>query len=1064
MSLSRRTLLACLLAALALLPAGCAPVQVRTPPRVPVRERTIRGGETQSTTLEARAGELLRLVVEQDGVDVVVKLFDPEGLQIAVADGPDFWMWEEEIALVAEVSGPYRLEVRPFLDEAAPGVYRVRVDASRAPRDSDRTRIEALRELFAAQALPQGTVERLEHLESAVLIWRSLGDRRREAEALYQVTETLARLGRPAEAAVPFHQASGLWKELGMPAQLAWTLLESSRVERRVFQGEEARRNLEEALKLAVQAGSTFLEVRTLQALGRFHEREPRTAVPYLERAVRLAREHGYRDMEMRCLYQLGFTLDNLAEKQEALRHYEQALELSRELRDAGQEANAHNSIGHLYVSLGDLDKAVEHLEQALALNRNAKDRQHEAAALNNLALVYERLDPPKARRLYESALALGREAGNREIQAKAIGNLALLDLEAGEAGSALERSRDALGLTEGDTGAESHLRFVMGKAYRRLGDLESSRRELATALRLARERGDRVEEAKVIAQLARTERQAGDLPRALAHLREGVQLLESIRAEVVEEKLRATFLASRQDTYKLLIDTLMALHKEQPDRGHDAEALQVSELARARTLLDILAQAGADVREGADPGLVEKERRLLADIEGLERSRLDLLAKGVGSPEVRDVTARLDAALEEHRRVEADLRVSSPRYAALTQPRPADLAEIQGEVLDGRALLLEYSLGEERSYLWAVTPDSLRSFELPPRARIEEAARRWYGALVVHPQEEGYPKAAAEARKAADELAAMLLGPVEGLLAGQPLLVVGDGALQYLPFGALPVPTPPAAAGRAPLIARHEVVSLPSASALAVLRRELAGRSPAPKILAVLADPVFRLDDERVAHNARRGARTEMQGDLRGSEIDPRQLPRLRFSRREAEAIAKLVPEPQRFTALGFAATRSEATGGKLASYRMIHFATHGLIDSRRPELSSLVLSLVNEQGEPQNGFLRLHDIYNLELQADLVVLSACQTALGQEIRGEGLVGLTRGFMYAGAARVLASLWSVDDRATSVLMERFYGHMISGRLSPAEALRQAQIDMSRDPRWRSPYYWAGFTLQGEWR
>ena len=1062
MSLSRRTLLACLLAALALLPAGCAPVQVRTPPQAPVRERTIQGGEIQSTTLEAHAGELLRLVVEQDRVDVVVKLFDPEGRQIAVADGPDFWMWEEEIALVAEASGLYRLEVQPFLEAAAPGVYRVRVDGPRAPRSADRTRIEALRELFAAHALPQGTVERLQHLESAVRIWRLLGDRRREAEALYQVTETLARLGRPAEAAGPFRQAVGLWEELGMPAQLAWTLLESSRVERRFFQGEEARRNLEEALKLAVQARSTFLEVRTLQALGRFHEREPRAAAPYLERAVRLAREHGYRDMEMRCLYQLGFTLDNLAEKQEALRHYEQALELSRELRDAGQEANAHNSIGHLYVSLGDLDKAVEHLEQALALN-SSKD-QHEAAALNNLALVYERLDPPKARRLYESALALGREAGNREIQAKAIGNLALLDLEAGDAGSALERSRDALGLTEGDTGAESHLRFVMGKAYRRLGDLESSRRELEAALRLARERGDRVDEAKVIAQLARTDRQAGDLPHALAHLREGVRLLESIRAEVVEEKLRATFLASRQDTYKLLIDTLMALHAEQPDRGHDAEALQVSELARARTLLDILSQAGADVREGADPGLVERERRLLADIEGLERSRLDLLARGVGSPEVRDVTARLDAALEEHRRVEADLRVSSPRYAALTQPRPADLAEIQGEVLDGRAFLLEYSLGEERSYLWAVTPDSLRSFELPPRSRIEEAARRWYGALVVHPQEEGYPKAAEEARKAADELTAMLLGPVEGLLAGQPLLVVGDGALQYLPFGALPVPTPPAAAGRAPLIARHEVVSLPSASALAVLRRELAGRSPAPKALAVLADPVFRLDDERVAHNARRGAQTEMQGDLRGSEIDPRQLPRLRFSQREAKAIAKLVPEAQRFTALGFAATRSAATGGELASYRMIHFATHGLIDSRRPELSSLVLSLVNEQGEPQNGFLRLHDVYNLELRADLVVLSACQTALGQEIRGEGLVGLTRGFMYAGAARVLASLWSVDDRATSVLMERFYGHMISGRLSPAEALRQAQIDMSRDPRWRSPYYWAGFTLQGEWR
>ncbi|MEA2561760.1 MAG: hypothetical protein QOH06_3264 [Acidobacteriota bacterium] len=994
MSFFRRTALHCLLAALFFLPAGCAPVQVRTPatPRdVPAREHAIRAGETQSMTLEVDAGEYLGLVVEQDRVDVMVDFFDPQGRKIASADGPDYWMWEEEIALIAEASGSYRLEVHPFLEDAAPGVYRVRVDGPRPPRDADRTRIEAVRELSTAHSFPQGTTERLDHLERVVRIWRSLGDRRREAEALYQVTETLARLGRPAEAAEPFRQTVGLWKELGLPVQLGWTLLESSRVERRFFQGEEARRNMEEALKLAVQAGSTFLEVRTLQALGRFHEREPMTASPYLKRAILLAREHGYRSLEMRCLYQLGFVLDSLAEKQEALRHYEQALRLSRELRDVGQEANALNSIGYLYVSLGDLDRGVEHLEQSLALSRNAKDVRGEAAALNNLALVYERRDPPKARPLYESALALGRETGNRDIQAKAIGNLALLDLQEKNAGSALERSRGALALTEGNTEAESHLRFVMGQAYRRLDDLESSRRELETALRLNRERGDRVDEAKVIAQLAWTERQTGDLPGALAHLKEGVRLLESIRAEVVEENLRATFLASKQDTYQLLIDTLMALHKAQPGRGHDAEALQVSEQARARSLLDILAEAGAGVHE-----------------------------------------------------------------EALTQPRPANLAEIRSKVLDGRALLLEYSLGEERSYLWAVTPDSLRSFELPPRSLIEEVARRWYGALVVHPQDEGYPKAGEEIRKAADELAAMLLGPVEELLSDQPLLVVGDGALQYLPFGALPV-------GRAPLILRHEVVSLPSASTLAVLRRELGGRSPAPKTLAVLADPVFRLEDSRVArnaHNIRRGDPL----DLRAGEIDPRQLPRLFFSHKEAEAIAKLVAEPQRFMALGFAATRSVAIGGELASYRMIHFATHGLIDSRRPELSSLVLSLVDERGKPLNGFLRLHDIYNLELRADLVVLSACQTALGQEIRGEGLIGLTRGFMYAGAARVLASLWSVDDRATSVLMERFYRHMVSGGMSPAAALRQAQIEMSRDPHWHAPYYWAGFSLQGEWK
>ncbi|HVG09836.1 MAG TPA: CHAT domain-containing protein [Thermoanaerobaculia bacterium] len=1079
MTLFRRTLLPCLLAALSFLTARLTAETAPVP---------LQGGETRSMTLQVAAGQFLGLVVEQDRVDLVVEVFDPQGRKLATADGPDYWMWEEEVALVAESSGTYRLEVHPFFDWAAPGFYRVRVEGPRAPRDADRTRIEALRELSAAYAFRQGTVERLEHLEKAIRIWRSLGDRRRELEALYQITEILGGLGRIREAVEGFHQTVLLCEELGLPVQQAWTLLESSRMSKGFFQGEEARRNMEEALSLAAKAGSRFLEARALQALGRFYEREPRTAVTYLEAAERLAPETGARELQMAILYQLGYTYDDLAEKQDALRCYKEALAIAHELQAAGvdvagMQANAHNSLGHLYVSLGHWDEAVGHLEQALELGRKSHDPRKEAAALNNLALVYERLDPAKARDLYERSLAIVRsdrqdgkqQGGNRQGEVMTMNNLAFLDLRTGNPAGALERSRSALPLAAGDEESESYVRQAMGIAHRKLGDLEASRRELETALALARKRQDRFRQSQVIPELARTERMARDLSRAAALLEEGIRLLESLRTEVVQEELRAAFLASRQETYRFHIDTLMALDRVQPGRGHAAEALRASERARARTLLDTLAAAAADVHKDADPALIDRERLLLADIETIEQRRLKLMDQGTDSPEVREALARLAAAIEEHVRVQAELRESSPRYAALTQPQPLGLSEIQRDVLDGRALLLEYALGEERSYLWAVTADSLQSFELPSRERIEEAARRWYGALVVHPADPGYAEAAATARKAADELSGMLLRPVQELLRDQPLLVVGDGALQYLPFAALPAPDSLGGSDRVALIAGHEVVSLPSASALAVLRREIAGRAAAPKTLAVLADPVFQPDDPRTNRSTTRpgkpakeslvrGGDISDRGDLRAHEVDPRRLLRLRFSEREAEAIAALVPESQRFKALGFAASRAMATGGELARYRMVHFATHGLIDSRRPEMSSLVLSLVNERGEPQNGFLRLHDIYNLELKADLVVLSACQTALGQEIRGEGLVGLTRGFMYAGAARVLASLWSVDDRATSLLMRRFYEHMITGGLRPAAALRQAQIDMSRDPQWRSPYYWAGFSLQGEWQ
>ena len=192
--------------------------------------------------------------------------------------------------------------------------------------------------------------------------------------------------------------------------------------------------------------------------------------------------------------------------------------------------------------------------------------------------------------------------------------------------------------------------------------------------------------------------------------------------------------------------------------------------------------------------------------------------------------------------------------------------------------------------------------------------------------------------------------------------------------------------------------------------------------------------------------------------------LSRLPFSRAEAEAVGALVPTKSLLKAIDFRASRGLATGGELSNYRIVHFATHGLLNSEHPELSGLVLSLVDENGKAQDGFLRMNEIYNLQLSADVVVLSACQTGLGKEIKGEGLVGLTRGFMYAGAQRVVASLWQVDDLATAELMKRFYREMLKENLRPAAALRAAQLEMMKQKRWSSPFFWASFIIQGEWK
>ena len=342
-----------------------------------------------------------------------------------------------------------------------------------------------------------------------------------------------------------------------------------------------------------------------------------------------------------------------------------------------------------------------------------------------------------------------------------------------------------------------------------------------------------------------------------------------------------------------------------------------------------------------------------------------------------------------------------------------------------------------------------------------------------------------AEYEKTAFALSQMVLGPVAKQVEGKRLLIVADGALHYIPFGVLPVPDEDQTKPAVPLVAEHEIVNLPSASVLAVLLRQAEARESKPtRQVAVLADPVFDNSDPRVKRIAKPGKSmltskkdhaseprpssaehlTRSLEDVGGTRQAGMGLSRLAFSRREAAAIMAVTKPGHGMEALDFHASRETATSKDLSQYRIVHFATHGLLDSEHPEFSGLVLSMVGPDGKPQNGFLDLEDIYNLTLTSDLVVLSACETGLGKEINGEGLVGLTRGFMYAGASRVVASLWQVDDAATAELMGAFYKAMLAEGLRPAAALRQAQLELMKQKRWHDPYYWAAFTLQGEWK
>ena len=569
----------------------------------------------------------------------------------------------------------------------------------------------------------------------------------------------------------------------------------------------------------------------------------------------------------------------------------------------------------------------------------------------------------------------------------------------------------------------------------------------------------------------ARAEQQRGNLSESRKSIEESLSLIETVRAHTGSQLLRASYLASREDAYEFFVDLLMQQNAKEPGKGHDAEALQASERGRARSLTEMLNETHVDILQGVSADLVKKEREIRQSLNAKAQRQIQLIAQRSNQQEIDTLDKEMSALDDEYQQVEAAIRKSSPQYAALTQPQPLGLKEIQQQ-LDPNTLLLEYSLGDERSYLWVVAQNSLKSYELPKREQIETVAQQVKESLTARAAVKSLESPAqrrtrieqedANFQRAVVELSRLILVPAAAELGTKRLVIVADGALQYVPFAALSIEK------RRPLIVDHELVSLPSASSFAVQRQNLKPRTPAPKAVAVIADPVFSLSDARFKTDVRSMATAE-QSSTRIIEHLPAtangqlSIPRLPFTRQEADRILAVAPAGASLKAVDFRANRSIATSGELSKYRYVHFATHGYLDTTRSGLSAIVLSLVDEAGKPQDGFLRTHDIYNLKLPAELVVLSACETGLGKDVKGEGLEGLMRAFMYAGARRVVVSLWNVNDKATAELMQHLYAGMLRSHKTPAAALRAAQIEMLRTPQWQSPYYWAAFVMQGEW-
>jgi CHAT domain-containing protein len=1066
-----------------------------------VLEAKIGAAQAHNYKLSIRSGQFISVIVEQRALGLSVILYAPDGSKLAGEYQSQLWA-SHLIAFVAQASGEYRLEIRVGASPpTAKSTYRVRVSETKVGGENERRRAEGARLWLEAhdvlrQQLGSAASQQLAATKyaEALGLFQAAGDRYGEALVLADFSYNAFSINEKSKAFDFMQQALSSWRSLGEVQHQASLLWGWAPLYNQSDQRERGTEYFKEALALARRLNDRQLEIWILTDMPSDNPRDP---FGRLLEVVDVAQDAGLPEEEATALANIASIYSSLGESNEAINYLMQAREIFRKIGETDWEGRTLSGIGSAYASQGNYQAAIDHFNLAIPLMHAAKRPNPEAGTMNALAEAYERLGAPeKAIESYGKVAELNKTSTVSILNPYARSRVGLAQVltARGERNKAIELLNEALELA---TKYPPYLATQRGNLYLRIGlafdklregdqTLEAFRKALEAA-RAIKSSGD---EAAALYEIARVQRNSGQLTDARANAESAIQIIESKRLRIGDPQLRASYLSTVRQRYDLLTDILMRAHQQQPNAGLDALALQNSERARARVLLDMLREARAEIRQGVDAKLLALETRLRQTLNAKAQQQTNLLMNKAAPQQLTAIDNELRQLNIEYQQVETEIRAKSPHYANLTQPQIFGAKEIQDQVLEPNTALVEYQLGDERSYVWVLTKDHLASFELPGRAKINKAALRTYELLTARQRRPlGETPAQRQARvaladreypTAALALSQMILAPAIGGLKTRRLLIVADGALQYVPFAALPSPQ-----STQPLIADYEIVMLPSASVLAALRKETNGRASAPRTIVTLADPVFDKDDPRVHSKplARNAGRTtardaakptsadnnkslDLERTLRGFTDDEtgNPLSRLPFTRDEAKAILSVASPGSTMTATDFKASRLTAIDPQLSQYRIVHFATHALLNAQRPELSGVVFSLVDEKGLPQDGFVRLNEIYNLNLPADLVVLSACQTALGKDVNGEGLVGLTRGFMYSGAPRVMASLWNINDSVTADMMKRFYREMLTKGASPAAALRESQLQMLRQKQRATPYYWSAFVLQGEYR
>lgn len=1087
-------------------------------------QRHLAAGDAHNWQIELSSSEYVEIVFEPVGIaldDVEewphIRVSGPGGAVLYDSVEPHLTAHIDigaraVVSFVAPTTGVHEIRVTPRRQAAQRLKYGLRLERRSPQGDSERSRLAVHRlwregsRLFG-RATREAMLAAVSKYEEALRLLEELDDEEGQALTLSTIGTVRYGLSDAANGRAAVSRARDIWLRLGDERDEGAALSDLGLLAYLAFDHAQARSHYEQALTQHRAAGDTLAEATTLVRLGwmEFAAGEIGRVIDLNRQATPLWRQVENIGGESVSQNDLGRAYAELGDATLALDAFRAALALRPLDIDPRGAAVTLTRVGQLHHSVSDWPSAFDALQQALTLARRANDTRSEASVLSGLGLTYSRVgDAEEAQRYLRLALTVARRVSHRTVEGNVLSGLgveaylrgdltqsrehlaealavqsAISDVR-GQAATlrmlastqlALGHSREALeSITQSleksqATGVKPSTLATLAAVHAALGDRALAGATYVRALERAQTVRARDQEAAVRTVYGRFLAEQGNLEEARDQLEQALVIHESLRGALVDPDQRMNYSSRSMTPYELYIDVLMQLDQRSPGSGFAEEAFRAAERSRSRGLLDLLAGSSVDLRRDVDRDLADRERSLRWQLNAKATVQTSLLMSAPASRRLATLEREIADLSRAWRETMTMIRRQSPAYAAITEPQPLAVSDVRA-LLDAHTVLLEIAPGDTRSWLFAVTSTGLETFPLPPRHALDGAARDLHRLLTAREPVRGETAESRERRvRSADRdlaerartLSTMVIGPVAAKLRTdwqkRRLVVVAPGALEYVPLAMLPLPGDEDVR----LVARHETVMLPSASTLPWLRRESIRPARGRNTVAVIADPVFGVDDPRVVRASSSEADGEVPNGPRGS------LARLPFSRAEAQAVSSQAPSDGQLQATDFDASLDLITSGRLDDYRIIHFATHGVVDTTRPELSGLALSLVDREGRSRDGFLRLSTIYHLRLSADLVVLSACQSALGREVAGEGLVGLTRGFMHAGARRVVASLWQVSDAATADLMKHFYTNLLQRRLPAAAALRRAQQQTASDPRWAPPYFWAGFVLQGDW-